>query len=263
MQTLLTSSDVERTEFEDGYLSGTDFAFNLLKIGHALTSTANDTRFVVQELRRLQHDGQIKYELEDYSFHFIVNKKPESTTKVIKHLFDKAQMQEYLNIERCIRSYQTLSAVAVKAEQTSNYFRSSTKDLTGLDVNEAREIVETKSEGLIDTITDYFEAQTHPIADVTAFVRQSSREIFGELSDTMKSTICRDLQVLLVDDRILMNRPWLSARVLTRILHGIQSPRFPSSEWRDCVFWGKYSQVLFEDILELAVQEIRIKVGAI
>jgi len=39
---------------------------------------------------------------------------------------------------------------------------------------------------------------------------------------------------------------------VARIFHGIQSPRFPATEWYSTSFWGRYSTVDFYLIKKLA-----------
>ena len=47
-------------------------------------------------------------------------------------------------------------------------------------------------------------------------------------------------------------RVQMSAQALARIMHGISSAAFPASAWRKCGFWGRYSDVEFARVLQIA-----------
>ena len=42
---------------------------------------------------------------------------------------------------------------------------------------------------------------------------------------------------------------------LARILHGLHSPAFPREQWSRCGFWGRYADVDFDAVLEVAEAE--------
>ena len=42
---------------------------------------------------------------------------------------------------------------------------------------------------------------------------------------------------------------------LARILHGLHSRAFPREQWSRCGFWGRYADVDFDAVLEVAEAE--------
>jgi ATP-dependent DNA helicase Q4 len=46
-----------------------------------------------------------------------------------------------------------------------------------------------------------------------------------------------------------------SGLALARILHGLHSPAFPRDQWGRCGFWGRYADVDFGQVLEVAEAE--------
>lgn len=45
----------------------------------------------------------------------------------------------------------------------------------------------------------------------------------------------------------------LTARAVTRILHGIASPAYPSDQWHKCGFWQRFTNLDFAEIMQLAL----------
>ena len=54
----------------------------------------------------------------------------------------------------------------------------------------------------------------------------------------------------------------VSGRVLARIFQGLSSPCYALEMWRASPFWARYVNLRFEDIWEMAEEELRIARGA-
>ena len=59
------------------------------------------------------------------------------------------------------------------------------------------------------------------------------------------------LQVLLTSSG-LAQHPLLSSRAVARILLGVASPCFPTYEWKQCPFWGRYAAHRFKVVQKAA-----------
>ncbi|CCI41684.1 unnamed protein product [Albugo candida] len=74
-------------------------------------------------------------------------------------------------------------------------------------------------------------------------------DLIPALTAEKRRIIIEDIKELLLTDT--GGDVWTSINV-TKLLHGIGSPKFPQQKWRDHRLWGKHENVAFEQILFLA-----------
>ena len=72
--------------------------------------------------------------------------------------------------------------------------------------------------------------------------------IAADLPDMERDTCPVRLNSWLLD----LQGTHLTARAVTRILHGIASPAYPSDQWHKCGFWQRFTNLDFAEVMQMA-----------
>ncbi|EQC28453.1 hypothetical protein SDRG_13781 [Saprolegnia diclina VS20] len=194
-----------RTE-QEGYLTKTIYTFNVVELTQTFPLRANDD-IVLLELRRLQQTGVGQYQLSDYAVRLerSASRLP-NVESIVRDVYTHHVAQEKRNVIRVEALYAALLRAAESDDATAS---------------------------LNETIEAYFEDQDDnaPVAKPWAFAPLTLGQITG-IQQATHSLLHHDKRAF-------------SAQSITRILHGMASPCFPSDEWRDHNAWSRYATLPF------------------
>ncbi|RQM26915.1 hypothetical protein B5M09_006469, partial [Aphanomyces astaci] len=215
---------------QDGYLCTTSFVYNVVEYTHRFASNSTNDASAFIELRRLQQLGIVQYKLSDYAIHFRILKCPSSSDAALDDLahaiYVHHQAQEARNVHRLEALYHVLSAAC------------------HIPLNKSPVGKKQPSDPLNAAIEAYFEDN----GGIRTAEEEEEHDDWLRTPLTPAETLAIQAATtrLLQDDRVACRL--VSAQSITRILHGLSSPRFPSDDWRDHPLWAKFAAMPFPNV---------------
>ncbi|XP_016501659.2 ATP-dependent DNA helicase Q-like 5 isoform X1 [Nicotiana tabacum] len=194
-----------------------------------IPSVANSTRLQVNDLsnhlQTLKLKGEVTYELKDQAYCYVIMEVPKDICSLATWL------TKWLSeVESCkVRKMDTMYDAAVFAAEACD-------KVHGCLGRQHTPCLQRK-------IAEYFISGTE--VDVPKKIGGSS------------PFLTADIKVFLQCNSHAKFTP----RAITRILHGIASPAFPSATWSRTHFWGRYMQTDFKAITVAAKAELMNLVG--
>ena len=256
--------DDEHDNYNSGFFAYSQgaYKFSILACTRALGPGA-EPRHVFATLRRLQNCGELEYTLDRKQLFWHLRLSPEgiqhispsqhgSTIEkdIIENLTNIFTKQNDIQVDKVEKIFEIMKCVA---------------DLESCDRNELRRRDFPKFQEMVG---QYFghNYDDHPI---------SSNEKLYDVSLPFKEIIDTDLNIttqLRSDIMVILQDPSISASpsnphavtiscqkdssnfstlTLCKILHGIETPRFPSSYWRSHRLWGKWKMIEFKKLMDI------------
>ncbi|KAF0716433.1 Aste57867_2857 [Aphanomyces stellatus] len=211
---------------QDGYLCTTTYVLNVVEFTQAAFPDRLHDDAVFMELRRLQQLGMLQYKLSEYAIHYRPL-PPSSSTLDVNELAHSIYVhhcdQEARNVKRIETLYEVLSTAATATDGAT------------MSLNNA--------------IENYFEDESAP-SNEDDEAKEATRQLHEWLQTPLAEADVLGIHAattsLLQDERVAS--ALVSAQSITRILHGLTSPRFAADEWRESRFWSKYSMLPFPKV---------------
>jgi RecQ family ATP-dependent DNA helicase len=136
-----------------------------------------------------------------------------------------------------------------------------------LHVTEAGASISTIQNQLTDWVQCYFRDGQLP-ADLSRSPAAASTDAAGAEVSPRQALLAADIGALLLSlyrnwaamsskEETLPDSVPCTALQITRLLHGIGSPRFPVSTWRKLPFWGKYAHISFTEVRRVVEQTLQ------
>ncbi|XP_068665457.1 ATP-dependent DNA helicase Q-like 5 [Aristolochia californica] len=197
-----------------------DYVFDIPTIANTTKITVTG---LLNQLQKLKTLGEITYEMKDPAFCYTIEKKPSDICSLT------SQITRWLSeVESCkVKKLDTMYNAAIFAA----------KECKG--AQGCNESVHTPC--LQRKISNYF-CGDHDASDSNFSNNTGSRSPF----------LRADIKVFLQSNSQIKFTP----RQVTRIMHGVSSPAFPSAAWSKTHFWGRYSQIDFPVVMEAAKMEL-------
>lgn len=248
-------------------------------------------RKLLQAVRKMQQDGLIqRFTLEKQAFRIDLEWKKQLTrvekqalvVSWTQQLYSKHLGLEAMEVKRLTRLYGALHASSLPCRKVKNQQRGG-DDLENDDEEEEEQQFE-KAQVLEDKLVQYFE-QEHVSPEDDALMKQLLQPLTPKAIDAIERDV-RSLVQLAVfegdggedeDGGDEFGRPtgyknkkncdkkqtekekatqmaktqWTCYSV-AKVFHGIASPCFPSTKWRDHVCWKRYDGFAFEQLVKIA-----------
>ncbi|KAK2636714.1 hypothetical protein Ddye_031506 [Dipteronia dyeriana] len=198
------------------------YVFDIPTVANSICATAVD---VSNHLQNLKLKGEVTYELKDPAFCYRIVEIPSEFCSLSAHL-----TKWLTEVESCkVSKLDTVVNAAVVAVDTCD-------KMNGCCGAQHTPCLQKK-------ISDYFKG------DYNCHVPNK----IGLNSPFMRA----DIKVFLQSNLQAKFTP----RAVARIMHGIGSPAFPSTIWSKTHFWGRYTQIDFQAVMEAARAELLNVVG--
>ena len=78
---------------------------------------------------------------------------------------------------------------------------------------------------------------------------------FKNIDDQGRALLRSDVRILL-QNQLLSGNKLTTPRVLTRIMHGLGSPAFPSPDFWNTTFWNRHRNYRFDELLKFVTSEL-------
>ncbi|GAV85456.1 DEAD domain-containing protein/Helicase_C domain-containing protein, partial [Cephalotus follicularis] len=198
------------------------YVFDIPTVANSIGVTAAD---LSKQLLNLKLKGDITYEVKDLAFCYTLVEVPKDVCSLSLHLTKWLSEVECCKVRKLDAMFDALVFAVNKCE---------------------------KMHGCCDTlhtpclqrkISDYFEGDGK--FDAPSKMGQSSRFLRADIKVFLQSN----------------SHTKFTPRAVARIMHGIASPAYPSTTWSKSHFWGRYTQVDFQVVMEAAKTELINYVG--
>ncbi|KAK4779624.1 hypothetical protein SAY87_015730 [Trapa incisa] len=194
-----------------------------------IPTVANSIRITTAELSsQLEHlklKGEITYDTKDMAYCYTIVEAPQDICSLASHLTKWLSEVESCKVHKLDAMYDAATFALNKCQ----------KEL-GCDGSQHNACLQKK-------IMDYFNNESPSnISNKMSVIRQCGCNVYTLL-------VC---QVFLQSN----SQAKFTPRAIARILHGISSPAYPSTTWAKSHFWGRYSQVDFQVLMEAAKAEL-------
>nr|CCA16015.1 ATPdependent DNA helicase putative [Albugo laibachii Nc14] len=160
----------------------------------------------------------------------------KSMSLLTSRLYRKHEQLQSRQVKRFETLYSIFQEASISAQKDLELINSS--DSNSDSVQRQRQI------RLEQQLTSYFDDK---------YCKKQCKLLIEDLIPTLSvdkhRMIVEDINELLLTDSGV--EVWTSMNV-TKVLHGIGSPKFPQQKWRDHKLWGKHENVAFEQILSAA-----------
>ncbi|KNA16151.1 hypothetical protein SOVF_091870 [Spinacia oleracea] len=196
-------------------------AFHIPTVANAIGHTATE---LLSQLQNLKFKGEITYELKDPGYCYVIVHVPEDVCSLA------TQMTKWLSeIECCkVRKLDVMfnaATFAVKSCERTN----------GCDVVQHTACLQKMT-------SEYFSEEN--ISDFPTKIKQNSPFLRADIKVFLQGSGAK-----------------FTPRAVARIMHGIASPAYPSANWSKTHFWGRYTNVDFNVVMEAAKLELINFVG--
>ncbi|KAJ8758834.1 hypothetical protein K2173_002613 [Erythroxylum novogranatense] len=198
------------------------YVFDISVVANSLGITPLD---LSNHLQNLKLKGEITYEVKDPAFCYSIVKIPEDFCSLSTHLTKWLLQVERSKVQKLDAMFNAVTT-AVKESGKPQGFHSPQQMLCL-----QREILGYfKGDGLHHVPSKTNQSSPFLRADIKVFLQSNSQAKF-------------------------------TPRAIARIMHGIGSPAYPSATWAKTHFWGRYTHVDFQAIMEAAKAELMNFVG--
>lgn len=191
-----------------------------------IPTVVNYTGITIKELldhiQNLKNSGEITYDLKDPAFCFTIVKKPDDFCSLATHLAKKLS-----EIEKC---------KVQKLDEMFNLAHFALKECRGLDGCSSS----MHTPCIQKRIAEYFRRDHNVNPEFTFRNPQSSPFLRADIKVFLQANL----------------HAKFTPRAVTRIMHGIPSPAFPSATWSNCHFWGRYTHIDFLVVMKAATLEL-------
>ncbi|KAJ3440895.1 atp-dependent DNA helicase q4 [Anaeramoeba flamelloides] len=216
---------------------GSSYALDLIKI--AENSNLSVDR-IGDDLIFLAKLGKIKIESKDNCWFYKINKNPKNKKKIIQKFAKLVQTLENNSVDKIRKIYQLFSKV-VSPSCKVLLMNDSIKNKTNKNIEQINKKINK-------LVTQYFQNQKQS--------KQSNNSNENEHNTPIKQ------QKLLALDRdtkwFINNWPKMGPRQISRIFHGLSSPKYPSSEWKKNKCWKKYERIKFNRVMQI-VRNVKVQ----
>ncbi|KAH0465923.1 hypothetical protein IEQ34_006026 [Dendrobium chrysotoxum] len=195
------------------------FVFDIPTVVNYAGTTVKE---LLDHIRNLKYLGEITYDLKDPAFCFTIVKKPDDFCILTAHLAKRLS-----EIEKC---------KVHKLDEMFNLAHFALKECRG--VYGCASPMHTQC--IQKRISEYF-----------CRVNNVHQE-FSFKSPQSSPFLHADIKVFLQAN----SENKFTPRAVTRIMHGIPSPAFPSATWSTCHFWGRYTHIDFPVVMKAATLEL-------
>lgn len=195
--------------------------FDIPTVANAIGHTATE---LLTELQNLKSKGEITYELKDPGYCYIIVHVPEDLCALA------TQMTKWLSEIECskVRKLDVMFNAATFAIN-------SCERMNGCDVVQHTTCLQMM-------ISEYFSEEN--LNDFPSKIKQNSPFLRADIKVFLQSSGAK-----------------FTPRAVARIMHGIASPAYPSATWSKTHFWGRYTHVDFNVVMEAAKLELINFVG--
>ncbi|KAL2903583.1 ATP-dependent DNA helicase Q-like 5 [Bienertia sinuspersici] len=195
--------------------------FDIPTVANAIGHTPME---LLNQLQNLKSMGEITYELKDPGYCYVIVHVPVDLCSLA------TQMTKWLSeIERC------------KVRKLDAMFNAATFAVKSCERKDGCDVVQHTT-CMQRMISEYFSEET--ISDLPTKIKQNSPFLRADIKVFLQSSGAK-----------------FTPRAIARIMHGIASPAYPSATWSKTHFWGRYTQVDFNMIMEAAKLELMSFVG--
>ncbi|KAK4551881.1 hypothetical protein RGQ29_032243 [Quercus rubra] len=198
------------------------YLFDIPTVANSIGITAID---LSNQLQNLKFKGEITYEVKDMAFCYKIMKVPGDFCSLSAHLTKWLSEVETCKVRKLDTMFNAAVFAANVCEKKHGCFGSQ------------------HTPCLQKKILGYFNEDDN--SDISNKMGQISRFLQA------------DIKVFLQSNSHVKFNP----RAVARIMHGIASPSYPSMIWSKTHFWGRYTQIDFQVIMEAAKAELMNYVG--
>ena len=258
-----TNDDNQHDNYNSGFFAYSQgaYKFSILACTRALGLGA-EPRHVFATLRRLQNCGELEYTLDRKQLFWHLKLTPEGLSRIrpsqhvstiekdiIGNITNIFTNQNDIQVDKVEKIFEIMKCVA---DQESCNHNESRKDLPKFQ----------------EMVGQYF---GHDYGEHSINSNKKLYDVslpFKEIIDTdmnITTQLRSDIMVILQDPSIntVPSHPHavtvscqndssnFSTLALCKILHGIETPRFPSSYWRSHRLWGKWKMIEFRKLMDV------------
>ncbi|EFC50427.1 predicted protein [Naegleria gruberi] len=198
----------------------TKFEIDISKLSKEASITLSQLEMEIIGLKEI---GEIKYESKSEAFCLEVVKDVDDIIQVSTIITEEMKSLEKINVHKSKAMYKLAREFIISDEESQ---KSQPKRKTGMD----------------ELIDSYFTSEKEE-----DFLSSENDIAKTELKGNDRITIQADCFVLLRKYESIPN-----AKVLAKILTGLSTPNFNVEFWKSCGMWGRYRNVDFYSLLEVA-----------
>ncbi|KAG8640021.1 ATP-dependent DNA helicase Q-like 5 isoform X3 [Manihot esculenta] len=198
------------------------YVFDLPTVSNSIGFTTID---LLNHIQNLKLKGEITYEVNNPAYCYSIVKVPEDFCSLSAHLTRWLSEVERLKVQK-------LDAMFNAAVFAVN----DCKKMQGCSDSQHTHCLQRK-------ILDYFREDGQ--CDISNPMHKSSPFLRADIKVFLQSN----------------SQAKFTPRAIARIMHGIPSPAYPSTTWSKTHFWGRYTQIDFQVVMEAAKAELMNFVG--